>query len=193
MSQNTDSTQEEPPITTPKSKTCQHCTTHKSLMKSLSDSLLSSEVAAHTMKRLCSKIPHEHYDKDGVLVQASGYIVPSPREAPEYMRKRWEHDLSKPTAAISDSIWVVGDFSSINAHTRLQDGKVPYEVIREDGSVHLLLPMNSSTWTVLASIIMSRGRHASTIHLSPEEMAERQRKSDTIVGSQRLTPNPIVY
>ena len=190
---NPDSAPEEVPIAL-KSKARQRSATHESLMENLSDSLLSGEVAAHTMKRLRSKIPHEHYDKDGVLVQASGYVVPSPGEAPEYMSEKRKRDLSKPTAAIADSVQAAGDFSSINAHTRLQGGKVPYEIIEEDGSVshpsgfvpptaahEFKYSDSSSIDNHVQDAVQRQRRRGSTIHLSPEEMAERQRKSDAIV------------
>lgn len=195
---NPDSPADAAPVNAPDTKTSksrQGSAIAESLMEHLSDSILSDEVAASTMKRIRGKVPHEHYNEEGILVHPSGYVVPTPGVAPNPMSERRERDLTRQTAAVAERVLEDGDFSTVNAHTRLQDGKVPYEVIEEDGSVshpsgfvpptaqHAFKYSDSSSVdNHVQDSVQRQRRRASTIHLSAEEMEERQRKSDAIVS-----------
>lgn len=165
----------------------------ESLMEHLSDSILSDEVAATTMRRPKGKIPHEHYNSEGILIHPSGYVIPTPGEAPNPMSERRSRDHGKQTAAVAERVQEQGDYKDFNAHTRLHDNKVPYEVIEEDGSVSHPsgfvppTPAHEFKYSDSSSVdnhvqdgVQRQRRRSTAVHLSKEEMAEKQRKSDAI-------------
>jgi hypothetical protein len=175
------------------SQSRQDAAINESLMGHLSESILSDEVAASTMRRLKGKIPHEHYNDEGVLVHPSGYVIPTPGEAPNFMSERRSRDNKKQTAAVAERVQEEGDYTDINAHTRLHNNKVPYEVVEKDGSVshpsgfvpptaaHAFRYSDSSSVdNHVQDAVQRQQRRATTIQLSEEEMAERQRQSDAI-------------
>ena len=164
-----------------------------SLMEHLSDSILSDNIAASTMRRPKGKIPHEHFNEEGILVHPSGYVIPTPGDASVPMSERRLRDVGKQTIAVAERVLEEGDYSDINAHTRLQDGKVPFEVIEEDGTVshpsgfvpptpqhQFKYSDSSSVDNHIQDAVQRQRRRATTLHLSEEEMEESQRKSDAI-------------
>lgn len=166
-----------------------------SLMEQLSDSILSDDLAASTMRRLKNKTPHEHYNEEGILVHPSGFIPATPGPAQVPMSEKRVRDTSLQTAAVAERVLEEGSYADISAHTRLQTNKVPYEVIEEDGTVrhpsgyvpptavHQFKYSDSSSLdNHVQDAVQRQRRRATTIHVSEAEMAERQRKSDAMFG-----------
>lgn len=197
---NPDTTSNTPPTSSPSSATSQArqgAAIEHSLMEHLSDSILSDDIVASTMRRPKAKIPHEHFNEEGVLVHPSGYVIPTPGDAPVPMSEKRPRDLGKQTAAVAERVLEEGDYSDINAHTRLQDGKVPFEVIEEDGTVshpsgfvpptpqhQFKYSDSSSVDNHVQDAVQRQRRGAAVLHLSKEEMEERQRKSDAIFARE---------
>jgi hypothetical protein len=165
----------------------------KGLMEHLSNSIMSDEVTATTMRRPKGKVPHEYSDEEGVLSHPSGYVIPTPGEAPNFMSERRSRHHDKQTAAVAERVQQEGDYTDIDAHTRLHANKVPYEAVERDGSVsHLsgFVPPtpehqfgysdSSSVDNHVQDAVQRQKRRTTAVNLS-EEMLERQRKSDTIV------------
>ncbi|KAH7919671.1 hypothetical protein BV22DRAFT_1074942 [Leucogyrophana mollusca] len=111
------------------------------LMQHLSDSILSDELAAST-RRLRTKTPVEHYDADGMLVHASGFVVPGAGHAStsdvarSKERKRDEEsDRAAQTAAVAEAV-LESDLDHLTmASTRPRSHKVPFEIREPDGTV----------------------------------------------------------
>lgn len=166
---------------------------HGSLMDQLSDSILSGDLAASTMRRLKSKTPHEHFNEDGILVHPSGFVIPTPGEAEVPRSEKRIRDINLQTAAVAERVKEEGSYSDINAHTRLQENKVPYEVIEEDGTVshpsgfvpptaahEFKYSDSSSVDNHVQDAVQRQRRRATTIHLSEAEAEKRQKKSDAM-------------
>ncbi|KIM87737.1 hypothetical protein PILCRDRAFT_814444 [Piloderma croceum F 1598] len=163
----------------------------KGLVEHLSN---SDEVTATTMRRPEGKVPHEHSDEDGVLSHASGYVIPTPGEAPNLMSERRSRHHDKQTAAVAERVQQEGDYTDIDAHTRLRANKVPYEALERDGSVSHLsgfvppTPEHQFGYSVGSSVdnhvqdAVQRQKRRTTAVILSEEMSERQRESDTIIG-----------
>lgn len=167
--------------------------THGSLMEQLSDSILSDDLAASTMRRLKSKTPHEHFNEDGILVHPSGFVIPTPGEAEVPMSEKRVRDINLQTAAVAERVQEEGSYTDINAHTRLQENKIPYEVIEEDGSVshpsgfvpptaahEFKYSDSSSVDNHVQDAVQRQRRRATTIHLSNTEAEKRQKKSEAM-------------
>lgn len=162
----------------------------KSLMEHLSKSIMSDKVTATTTRRPEGKVPYEHSDEEGVLSHPSGYVIPIPGEAPNLMGERRSRHHDKQTAAVAERVQQAGDYTDIDAHTRLHANKIPYEAVEHDGSVsHLsgFVPPtpehHSDSFSVDNHVqdAVQRQKRRTTAEKSSEEMSERQRNSDTII------------
>ncbi|KAF7986739.1 hypothetical protein HWV62_20304 [Athelia sp. TMB] len=197
---NPDANDTTPPTNPPTSRSSKEPQTetiiesHGSLMDQLSDSILSDDLAASTMRRLKSKTPHEHYNEEGILVHPSGFVIPTPGEAEVPMSEKRVRDINLQTSAVAERVLEEGDYTDISAHTRLQENKVPYEVIEEDGSVshpsgfvpptaahEFKYSDSSSVDNHVQDAVQRQRRRATTIHVSSDkEMEQRQKKSDAM-------------
>ncbi|KAH7914908.1 hypothetical protein BJ138DRAFT_267947 [Hygrophoropsis aurantiaca] len=111
------------------------------LMQHLSDSILSDEIAAST-RRLRTKTPVEHYDANGMLVHASGYVVPGTGHASssdvarsKEKKRNEERDRAAQTASVAEAV-LESDLDHLTfASTRPRSHKVPFEIREPDGTV----------------------------------------------------------
>lgn len=197
---NPDASDDTPPTNPPSSRSSKEpqaeaiIESHGSLMDQLSDSILSDDLAASTMRRLKSKTPHEHFNEEGILVHPSGFVIPTPGEAEVPMSEKRVRDINLQTSAVAERVLEEGDYTDINAHTRLQENKVPYEVIEEDGSVshpsgfvpptaahEFKYSDSSSVDNHVQDAVQRQRRRATTVHVSSDrEMEQRQKKSDAM-------------
>jgi hypothetical protein len=106
---------------------------HK-LDSSLMHELAAGEVAA-TIRRQANKIPVEHILPEGGIIHASGYVVPAPGDAPEFMADLRERDIAVQTAAVAARVSEDGAIRDITFGVRPRKAKVPYEVVEADGSI----------------------------------------------------------
>jgi len=109
-------------------------------MYELTAGILSDGLAA-TTRRLEAKIPTEHHTPDGRILHASGFEVPTPGTAPKLMADQRDRNPLIQTAAVLERVQEesllkdIAESGTLDAATTRQRGKIPFEVVENDGTV----------------------------------------------------------
>lgn len=171
------------------------------LMEHLSDSILGDDLVAST-RRLVTKIPVEHYDKDGNLVHPSGFVVPGKGHSSTSdaaRAKEWARDQDEERAAQTASVAervLESDFDHVHstmASTRPRSHKVPFEIREPDGTVKhpsgFVPPTPANEFKYSDSASLERGLAGA---ISRQRARDVENNNSTIVKGRRLHTSAVV-
>lgn len=171
------------------------------LMEHLSDSILGDDLVAST-RRLVTKIPIEHYDKDGNLVHPSGFVVPgkghsSTSDAARAKERSRDEDEERAaqTASVAERV-LESDFDHVHsamASTRPRSHKVPFEIREPDGTVKhpsgFVPPTPANEFKYSDSASLERGLAGA---ISRQRARDAENKNSTIIQGRRLHTTAVV-
>ncbi|KAG2155346.1 uncharacterized protein EDB93DRAFT_1130268 [Suillus bovinus] len=171
------------------------------LMEHLSDSILGDDLVAST-RRLVSKIPVEHYDKDGYLVHPSGFVVPgkghsSTSDAARAKERERDEDEERTaqTASVAERV-LESDFDHVHsamASTRPRSHKVPFEIREPDGTVKhpsgFVPPTPANEFKYSDSASLERGLAGA---ISRQRARDADNKNSETMKSRRLHTSAVV-
>ncbi|KAG1782242.1 hypothetical protein EV702DRAFT_1071002 [Suillus placidus] len=171
------------------------------LMEHLSDSILGDDLVAST-RRLVTKIPVEHYDKDGNLVHPSGFVVPgkghsSTSDAARAKERARDEDEERAaqTASVAERV-LESDFDHVHsamASTRPRSHKVPFEIREPDGTVKhpsgFVPPTPANEFKYSDSASLERGLAGA---ISRQRARDAENKNSTIMKGRRLHTTAVV-
>lgn len=171
------------------------------LMEHLSDSILGDDLVAST-RRLVTKIPVEHYDKDGNLVHPSGFVVPgkghsSTSDAARAKERSRDEDEERAaqTASVAERV-LESDFDHVHsamASTRPRSHKVPFEIREPDGTVKhpsgFVPPTPANEFKYSDSASLERGLAGA---ISRQRARDVENNNSTIIKGRRLHTTAVV-